>query len=184
MCVARDKNIGGFLVLLVFVLTVYVDDLTDDLSALFQLISRLGRPLQGDTYHIIGPHLPGYVNGKVVAQASVHQYHVALAHGCEGTGYAHARPHGLCQHAAVPVYLGVIHYIGSHTGKGNGQTAEAHRVMIALCEPAEQLGQVLTLYSAPHLHASHTGGLQLSRNKIGVVHLPLAQASLLKVGFV
>ena len=67
LCVHADGYIGDGQVLIVFVLTVHIDDLTEDADGMSQVIAGFGSPLNGDTNDDVGTHLTGDVGRVVVA---------------------------------------------------------------------------------------------------------------------
>ena len=140
-----SDNVGQLEVVVVFVLAVHVDDLSQYRGAVGQVVSCLGRSLHGGTDDIRGAHRACQVGGIVVAQSAVDQHTVALSHGGEHAGDGHARAHRLGQHAAVEVVLRIVDDVGRHAGKATRQAVEAHRVSISDREMPEEAHQVLAL---------------------------------------
>ena len=113
LCVHREMQIGDGEVLIVFVLTVHIHNLTDNAHGITHIFSYLRRTLDGDAYDDISAHLAGYVSRIVVLQSSVHQHHVTDSHWREGSRNGHRGTHGLRQPSTVEICA----------GKGDGQVA-------------------------------------------------------------
>ena len=96
-----NVDVGKSYVLLVFVLTVVVDNLQQYARRRRQVRSLSQRLLHIDADDIVGAHSPSHVNREVVRQSTVHQHPLAHSDGGEDTGNRHAGTHGLTQSATM-----------------------------------------------------------------------------------
>ena len=169
-------EVGHLDVLVDFVLTVDVDNLTQDAHGAAQVLGTLRRSLHGDADDDVGAHFAGNVNGVVVLQTTVDQHFITYSDGREGCGNGHRGTHGLWQSAVVENDLRVVDNVRGHAGEGNLQVVgEVERVGIARAELLEQLGQVLALDDAAGLHVLLADG-QTGGEGVGVLLTPVAKA--------
>ena len=98
--------------------------------------------LHRDADDDVGPHLAGYVDGVVVAQAAVDEKFVAHADGGEDAGDGHRGAHGLLEVAVVEVDFGVVDEVGGHAGEGYGQGVEVDGVEVAVEQLREEAVEV------------------------------------------
>ena len=80
MRVHVHPQVAEGLVFCIFVDTVHVNDLADDFHGARNVFSRLRLAVQCDTDDDLGAHLAGHINGIVVLQTAIDQYHVADSH--------------------------------------------------------------------------------------------------------
>ena len=142
-------EIGDGQILVVLVLTVHVNNLTNDVHRALHVFGGLRRSLHGDTDNDISTHLAGDVGRIVILQSTIHEHLITQSHRRECSGDSHRGTHSLRQPPAVEIVLAVVDDVRSHTGKGNTQILrEVERISIARAEMLEQLGQVLALNKA------------------------------------
>ena len=174
-------EVGDGEVVLHLVLTVYIDDLSDDAQRAAQVFGRLGVALHGDADDHLGAHLTGQVGGIVVLQTAVHQHHVAHPHGRKHGGDGHGGAHTLPQASAVEVHLAVVHDVGGHAGEGDAEVfVEVERVVVAHADALEELGQVLTLDQSAGVLVALAEG-EARREDVGVALLAVVEALVAQV---
>ena len=181
-----NMDIGKSHVLLVFVLTIMVNNLQQYTAGGRQVRSLSQRLLHVDANDIVGAHGSRHVNRKVVRQSTVHQYPLAHSYRRKDTGNRHAGTHGLTQFAAVEHLLGVVHHIRCYTCKRNGKRIEVDRVMVGSRKGVYQRCDILarnkTTALAPSLLTPSLlpSYINLLRYHIGILLLTLLQALLLQ----
>ena len=97
LCVHTDRHIGDSQVLIIFVLTVHINDLAQDANCMPQIITRLGCTLHRHTNDDVGTHFTGDVGRVVVPQTTIHQHFVANAYRGESRRNRHRCAHSLWQ---------------------------------------------------------------------------------------
>ena len=140
-----DQHVGIGDILIVLVHGLIIDNLHQDAERGVQPLSRPQRVLQGNANDHIGTHGPRQVNGIVVGEETVDQHHIPFADRGKDGGNGHGGTHGLRQATGVDIHLGIVNNIRSHTGEGNGQTVETHRVGITQAQLLEQGTDILAL---------------------------------------
>ena len=168
-------QVGNGQVLVVFVLAIHVNNLTDDAHGVAHVVGNLRGTLHGDADDDVGTHLAGDVGRIVVFQTTVNQYHVTHSDGRESRRDGHRGTHGLGQPSAVETHLGVVDDVRSHTGKGDGQVSrKVNRVGVARTKLLEQLGKVFTLDESSRIPVALTDG-HACGEEIGVLLLAVAE---------
>ena len=71
-CIYRHMQVGDCQVLVILVLTVHINDLTDDAHRTAHVFGYLRRSLHSDADNDVGSHLAGNVGRIVILQATVH----------------------------------------------------------------------------------------------------------------
>ena len=90
-----QMKVSDIKVLIEFVLTVHVNDLTEDAHRATHLVSTLGSTLHSDTNNNLCPHLASDVGRIVILQATVDQHLIANPHRRKGGRNGHRSTHGL-----------------------------------------------------------------------------------------
>ena len=171
-------------VIVVFVLTVHIDNLTQDAHRATHVVGYLRLALHRHADDDVSTHLPSDVRRIVVLQSTIHQHHVADTHRRESSGNGHRSTHGHRQTTAVEIILRIVNHVRRHAGKRDGQVArEVERVRVAITELLEQLCQVLTLDDAAVVVVQFTDG-DAAREEVGVLLLAVRETLLLQVLFV
>ena len=178
--VDADGNVGDGEVILIFVLTVDVDNLRDDSACGTDVVGRFLLALHGDTDDIVSAHLTGNVGREIVAEATVDEHHVAHPDRRECSRDGHTGTHSYAEHTAMEVVLGVVNDIGSHTGKRDGKGVEVDGVIIRCRERIEERIDILTDDKASTI-GSLLSQIQTRGNNIGVLPLALLQALVAEV---
>ena len=138
-------QVGHLDVIIDLVLTVHVDDLTQNAHGTTHVVGFLRRSLHGDANHDLSAHLTSDIHRIVILQATVNQHLVADSHRREGSGNSHRSTHGLWQSSTMEIHLFIGNDIRCHTGKGNRQLIEVERIGESHTELLEEFCQVLAL---------------------------------------
>ena len=165
-----DGHIGDGEVLVVFVQRVKIHNLHQDIKRTSQLVGFPQRVLYGDADHNVCPQLPGKVGRIVIAQAAIAEHLITNSDRREDGRDGHRGTHSLRQDARGEVYLAVIDDVCRHTGKGDGQTVEVHRVGIAHAELLQEHIQVLALDDTTGIRVT-LAERQSPRQHIGILPL-------------
>ena len=162
------------------VLTVHIDDLTQDAHGTTHVLGLLRGTLHGDANHDLSTHLTGDIHGIVILQTTVDQHLVADSYGRESSWNGHRGTHGLWQSSAMKVHLFIGDDVCRYTGKGNGKPVEVDRIGKSHAELLEQLGQVLTLDDAARILVL-LAECQTRREEISVLLLAVAKTLITQV---
>ena len=169
-------QVGHGEVLIDLILTVHVDDLTENAHRTTHILGTLGCPLHGDTDDNLSTHLASKISRVVVFQTTIHQHLITDSDRRKGGGDSHRGTHGLWQPSAVEIHLAVFDDVCGYAGKGDGQVAvKVERVGKSHAQLLEQLGQVLALDDTTGLHVTLADG-QARREQIRVLLLAVAKA--------
>ena len=175
------QYVGITQILTVFLLSLQIDDLPEDVFHRFQLGSLKQRTLHIHPDNVVGPHGKRHIYRIVIHHSTVHQHHSIQVYRSKHTGNGHAGTHGSGQYSLMEHYFAAIHQIFRHAGKWNRKTAKIHRILVTFCQRGEQTCQVLPFYDT---RIRNSGRFQRKRNGeyIALRLQPVIQQHILRIG--